>query len=96
MSEKTCYKELAINTGKPLKNVATSNISKNSAIFFLPILKTSISQSTSKSQNGHFWKCNKLFCITPIRTIYIYYIYMYVYVYICIYMYIYGIWYIGI
>ena len=39
MSEKTCLKELAINTGKPLKNVATSNISKNSAIFFLPYFK---------------------------------------------------------
>ena len=34
---KTYLKELAINTGKPLKNVATSNITKNSALLiFLP------------------------------------------------------------
>ena len=37
---KTYFKELAINTGKPLKNIATSNISKNSALLiFLPYFK---------------------------------------------------------
>ena len=37
---KTYLKELAINTGKPLKNIATSHITKNSALLiFLPYLK---------------------------------------------------------
>ena len=37
---KTYLKELAINTGKPLKNIAASNISKNSALLiFLPYFK---------------------------------------------------------
>ena len=31
-----CPKELAINTGKPLKNIAASNISKNYVLIFLP------------------------------------------------------------
>ena len=37
---KTCLKEQAINTGKPLKNSVASNISKNSALLiFLPYFK---------------------------------------------------------
>ena len=37
---KTCLKELAINTGKPWKNIAASNISKNSALIFLSYFKS--------------------------------------------------------
>ena len=37
---KTYLKELAINTGKPLKNIATSNIFKDSTLLtFLPYFK---------------------------------------------------------
>ena len=36
---KTCLKELTINTGKLLKNIADSNIPKNFALIFLPYLK---------------------------------------------------------
>ena len=34
-----CSKKLAINTGKPLKSIAASNISKNYVLIFLPYFK---------------------------------------------------------
>ena len=36
---KPYLKELAINKGKPLKNIAASSVSKNSALMFLPYFK---------------------------------------------------------
>ena len=67
---KTCLKELAINTGNPLKKILQP-VTFLKILFILPschILKTSI--FFRAPHNGHFWK---ICCITPIWTIYMVY-----------------------
>ena len=58
---KSCLKELAINTGKPLKNTAASNISKHSALIFLPYFKNKyFLEHITMTTSGNVTKC----CIT--------------------------------
>ena len=57
-----CLKELAINTGKSLKNIAASNISKNSALVFLPYFKNKyFLEHLTMATSGNIQ--NMLYCI---------------------------------